>query len=114
MQIIKSAVWLGAGAALLAAALFVTPARSQGSGEKTYKAKCAGCHGPDGTGATPAGKATKTTDACSEEAKKKPDTEWTEIVVKGKNKMPSYDKKLTDAEIKDVIAYMRSLCKKTG
>jgi len=34
-----------------------------------------------------------------------------DIIVKGKNKMPSYDKKITDAEVKDVIAYMRSLCK---
>jgi len=103
---------LGACAALLAAALFATPARAQGTGEKTYKAKCAGCHGPDGSGNTAAGKATKTTNACSEEASKRSDAEWTEIIVKGKNKMPSYDKKLTDAEIKDVIAYMRSLCKK--
>jgi mono/diheme cytochrome c family protein len=29
----------------------------------------------------------------------------------GKNKMPSYDKKVSDAEVKDVIAYMCSLCK---
>ena len=43
--------------------------------------------------------------------KKESDATWTEIVVKGKNKMPSYDQKITDAEVKDVIAYMRSLCK---
>ena len=40
------------------------------------------------------------------------DREWTAIIVKGKNKMPAYDKKITDAEIKDVVAYIRGLCKK--
>jgi len=88
-----------------------SPAMAQGAGEKVYKAKCASCHGADGKGATPAGKATKARDFCSEEVKKETDEEWTAIVVKGKNKMPSYDKKLTDAEIKEAVAYIRSLCK---
>jgi cytochrome c6 len=88
-------------------------ARSQdvANGEKVYKAKCASCHGPDGKGETAAGKATKARDLASPEVKKETDAEWTDIVVKGKNKMPSYDKKLTDAEVKDVVAYMRSLVK---
>jgi len=30
--------------------------------------------------------------------KKETDAAWTDIIVKGKNKMPSYDKKITDAE----------------
>ena len=96
----------------LAVALLAGPARAQGAGEKVYKAKCASCHGADGAGTTPAGKATKARDFCSEEVKKETDEDWTPIVVKGKNKMPAYDKKLTDAEIKDVLAYIRGLCKK--
>ena len=86
-------------------------AQDVASGEKIYKAKCASCHGPDGKGETAAGKATKARDLCSADVKKEADAAWTEIIVKGKNKMPSYDKKITDAEVKDVIAYMRSLCK---
>lgn len=89
-----------------------SPAMAQGGGEKVYKAKCASCHGADGKGATPAGKATKARDFCSEEVNKETDEEWTAIVVKGKNKMPSYDKKVTEAEIKEAITYIRSLCKK--
>lgn len=89
-----------------------TSAQAQGAGEKTYKTKCATCHGPDGVGATPAGKATKARDFCSEEVKKETDEEWTASIVKGKNKMPAYDKKLSEAEIKDAVAYIRSLCKK--
>ena len=86
-------------------------AQDKANGEKVYKAKCASCHGPDGKGETAAGKATKAGDICSEEVKNESDAAWTDIIVKGKNKMPSYDKKVTDAERKDVIAYMRSLCK---
>jgi|SRR5579859_1278562 len=105
-----SAPWLVATAAVCL--LGGSPASAQDAGEKVYKAKCASCHGADGAGATPVGKATKARDFCSDEVKKETDEEWTQIVVKGKNKMPGYDKKITEAEIKDVVAYIRSLCKK--
>jgi mono/diheme cytochrome c family protein len=91
--------------------LFSSPARSQSSGEKTYKAKCTSCHGPDGVGATAAGKATKARDFCSDAVKAESD-DWTAIIGKGKSKMPAYEKQLSAAEIKDVVAYIRSLCKK--
>src|SRR5690242_21686203 len=87
------------------------PLRAQTAGEKVYKAKCASCHGADGTGATPAGKATKARDFCSDDVKRETDEEWTGIIVKGKNKMPAYDKKLSESEVKEVVAYIRSLCK---
>lgn len=99
---------LGVGAA----SLLSLPGLAQDAGEKVYKSKCAMCHGPDGAGATPAGKSTKARDFCSDDVKKETDDEWTQIIVKGKNKMPAYDKKLTDAEIKDVVTYVRGLCKK--
>jgi cytochrome c6 len=103
---------LFSGAVMVAMFLLIVPAKSQGTGEKTYKAKCASCHGADGAGATPAGKATKARAFCSEEVQKETDEDWTTVIVKGKNKMPAYDKKLTDAEVKDVVAYIRGLCKK--
>jgi mono/diheme cytochrome c family protein len=98
-----------AGSAL--ALCFSLPVQAQGTGEKTYKAKCASCHAPDGSGSTPAGKAMKARDFCSDEVKKETDAEWTDIIVKGKNKMPAY-KALSSGEVKDVIAYIRGLCKK--
>jgi mono/diheme cytochrome c family protein len=79
--------------------------------ERRSKAKCASCHGPDGKGETAAGKATKTRDLCSADVKKEADAVWTDIILKGKNKMPAYDKKIADAEVKDVIAYTRGFCK---
>ncbi len=86
-------------------------AQDQANGEKVYKAKCASCHGADGKGETATGKMTKARDICSDEVKKESDAAWTDIVAKGKNKMPAYGKQLTDTDVKDVIAYMRSLCK---
>ena len=94
------------------AGLFLTAsADAQNAGETVYKAKCASCHGADGKGATPAGKATKARNFCSDDVKKKTDEEWTGIIVKGKNKMPAYDKRLSESEVKEVVAYIRSLCK---
>lgn len=98
---------------VIAALILSSPAaRAQDGGEKTYKAKCASCHGADGAGSTPAGKATKARDFCSPDVQKETDEEWIAIIIKGKNKMPAYDKKLTDAEIKDAVQYIRGLCKK--
>jgi cytochrome c6 len=97
--------------AMLCLAGSIVRAQDVANGEKVYKAKCASCHGPDGKGETAAGKATKARDLCSADVKKETDAAWTEVVVKGKNKMPPYDKKITDADVKDVVAYMRSLCK---
>jgi mono/diheme cytochrome c family protein len=73
-----------------------------------HKAECTSCHGPDGKGETAAGKATNVRDICSDEVKKESDAAWTDSIV---NEMPGYDNKVTDADVKDVIAYMRSLCK---
>jgi cytochrome c6 len=99
-------------AGLAAACLWNARAYGQGAGEKVYKAKCASCHGADGAGTTLAGKLTKARDFCSDDVRKETEDEWQSIIVKGKNKMPSYDKKLSESEIKDAIAYVRGLCKK--
>ena len=97
--------------AMLCLAASVSRAQDVANGEKVYKAKCMACHGPDGKGDTAAGKATKSRDFGSDEVKKESDATWTDIIVKGKNKMPSYDKKITEAEVKDVVAYIRTLAK---
>ena len=91
---------------------FVPAVFAQGTAEATYKAKCAGCHGPDGVGSTPAGKAMKVRDFHSPEVQKETDAELTDIITNGKNKMPKYAEKLKDTEIKDLAAYCRGLGKK--
>jgi cytochrome c6 len=72
----------------------------------TYKAKCAMCHGADGKGGKMG-----TRDFASPEVKAETDAQLTDIVNKGKGKMPAYTGKLTDADIKGLVAYVRTLGK---
>lgn len=95
---------------VLVAAL-VAPGALHAQAAATYKAKCAGCHGADGKGATAAGKAMGAHDFASDEVAKKSDADLAAIVTAGKNKMPAYGKSLKDVEIKDLVAYVRELGK---
>jgi len=96
-------------AILGAIAVFMCVTASAQTGVDIYKAKCQMCHGADGSGNTPAGKAMKAPSFKSPEATKMTDAELTGIISKGKGKMPTYAGKLTDEEIKDVVAYIRTL-----
>ncbi|HEX7959114.1 MAG TPA: cytochrome c [Terriglobales bacterium] len=78
-----------------------------------YKSKCAVCHGADGAGDTTMGKKLGAKSFHSPEVSKMTDAELFEVTKNGKNKMPSYDKKLTDDQIKELITYIRSLGKET-
>ena len=88
-------------------------ARSQSTGEDLYKSKCAACHAPDGSGNTPAGKALGVGDLRSQDTQKLSDAQLAEIIAKGKNKMPGYEKSLTSDQIKGLVAFIRELAKKT-
>jgi cytochrome c6 len=98
--------------ALLLAFLFLLAVSARADAEANYKAKCAGCHGPDGTGNTAAGKAMKVRDFHDPEVQKETDAELADIISNGKNKMPKYSDKLKDAEIKDLAVYVHELGKK--
>ncbi len=98
-------------AAILLAAALAVPALAQ-SGADTYKTKCAMCHGPDGTAATPMGKMMKIPSFKSSEVVKASDVSLVAVTKSGKGKMPAYNGKLTDSQIKDVVAYIRTLQKK--
>ena len=79
--------------------------------ESLYKTKCAACHAADGSASTPAGKKLETRSFLLPEIVKSPDKELAEITAKGKNKMPAFDKKLNDDQIKALVAYIRELQK---
>lgn len=98
-------------AMIVLAAAIAAPVFAQGAGADTYKAKCQMCHGPDGTAATPAGKAMKTPSFKDPDAVKASDADLIAITKNGKGKMPAYTGKLTDAEIKEVVSYIRTLQK---
>jgi mono/diheme cytochrome c family protein len=93
--------------------LFVgLPARGQETGESLFKAKCAMCHGPDGAGKTTMGQTLKIPDLHSPEVQKLSDAELTQIVTKGKNKMPAYEEKLSKEQITQLVGFIRDLAKK--
>lgn len=102
---------LRSAAIICLATSIVTPAFAQGSGGDTYKAKCLMCHGADGSGNTPAGKALKAASFKDPTAVKGTDADLIGVVKNGKNKMPAYTGKLTDDQIKAVVAYVRTLQK---
>jgi mono/diheme cytochrome c family protein len=77
-----------------------------------YKAKCSACHGADGKGDTPMGKKMGLRDFASPEVQKMSDDELAAIIADGKGKMPSYKKSLKPEQIKELVGFVRSLCKK--
>ena len=102
--------WWGArflAAAVLAAATFSYTAWA--AGEDTYKAKCAGCHGPDGAGATPLGKKFKLRDLRSGDVQNLSDAELQNIIAKGKPPMPAFEKTLDAVKIQELVSYIRSI-----
>jgi mono/diheme cytochrome c family protein len=81
------------------------------SGPDTYKAKCQMCHAADGSGSTPAGKAMKALPLNSPDLIKASDEQLIAATTNGKGKMPAYGTKLSAAQIKDTITYIRTLQK---
>ena len=98
-------------AMVVAIAACTLPTFAQNTGAATYTSKCQMCHGADGTGNTPAGKAMKAPSFLSPATVKESTADLIAITKNGKGKMPAYAGKLTDAEIKDVIAHVRTLQK---
>lgn len=101
MKVIISTLALGL---LLAAAL---PAAAEDAAA-LYKSKCQMCHGADGKG-SPAGQKMGARDFHSPEVAKETDADLIKITKEGKNKMPKFDGKLTDDQIKDLVKFIRSL-----
>ncbi|HEV3037391.1 MAG TPA: cytochrome c [Candidatus Angelobacter sp.] len=99
-----------AGVILMAFTLAVSAsAFAQDDAAALYKSKCQVCHGADGKGDTTAGKKIGVKDFHSPEVAKMSDAELFEVTKKGKEKMPAYDKKLTDDQIKALVKFLRSL-----
>ena len=97
---------------LVLAIIFVVGASVRADGAGDFKAKCAMCHGADGSGSTAAGKAMKVRDLSSPDVQGQTDAQISDIITNGKDKMPAYKGKLTDDQIKGLVAYIRTLAKK--
>jgi mono/diheme cytochrome c family protein len=78
----------------------------------TYKAKCANCHGADGSGGTAAGKSLKARDLRSAEVQGQSDAQLFAVISKGKGKMPAFEKTLGADTCKALVAHIRKLAGK--
>jgi|SRR5438477_117830 cytochrome c6 len=76
--------------------------------EALYKSKCQVCHGADGKG-SPAGQKMGVKDFHDPEVAKQSDADLIKVTKEGKGKMPKYDGKLTDDQIKGLIKFIRSM-----
>ena len=90
---------------------FTLHARAQSDAEKTYKTKCVACHAADGSGSE-VGKKLGTHDFHSSQVQGESEADLTQIIAKGKNKMPAYEKTMKPDEIKGLAAYVHDLAKK--
>lgn len=95
-----------AAAVILLAASFAGAAFAQARGADVYKAKCARCHGDDGLSTTAAAKTAQSKSFKSPELMTWTDDQFIAYVKKTYRTNPP-----TDAQIKDVVAYIRQLQK---
>lgn len=73
-------------------------------GQTIYETHCANCHGADGAPLVPG-----SPDFAMGDGLDRPDFELIHTVKAGSNLMPGYDSIISDREILDAIAYIRTL-----
>ncbi|MGA9814283.1 MAG: cytochrome c [Terriglobales bacterium] len=102
--------WVYVAMLLVAIAIAASPAAAQGdaAGADVYKAKCATCHGQDGSGNTLVGKSLQVADLRSDAVQSKSDAELIQSVTEGKGNMPGFKGNITDDEIHAVVKFVRS------
>ncbi len=105
---------VGPGSAGLGSAATIadnpTPAED---GRRLFLENCAGCHGRNADGDTPAGRAWNVPDLRSLPVQSMSDQQLQQIIRQGRGKMPAWGGLLSQAEIDHLIAYMRSLGRTT-
>ncbi len=105
------AVCVIAGSLLFAQGAFSESKGDAQSGKAVFESRCAVCHGADGRGDGPAGKAMKPNPAANFSDKKfmssRTDAQFSEAIKKGLNAMPPFAS-MSDKERRDVIAYIRT------
>lgn len=89
---------------VIAAATPVAEAADIFRGQTVYETHCANCHGTDGAPLVPG-----TPDFAMGDGLDKPDFELVLTTKAGTNLMPGYDSIISDQEILDAIAYIRTL-----
>ncbi|MHB8217517.1 MAG: c-type cytochrome [Candidatus Sulfotelmatobacter sp.] len=83
--------------------------QAQSDADKIYKTNCVLCHSADGSGSSPTGKAMHAKDLRSDEVQKQSDTALTEVITKGRGKMPAFGAKIKSDDVTKLVAYIRAL-----
>jgi cytochrome c6 len=100
-------------AALLAVSGFAQPSKGRnGTGARIFQEQCIGCHGADGRGQTEAGRKFKAADLTSDAVQQQSDSQLSKVVQNGKGKMPTFEGRLSNDEIRTVVGYIRELAKR--
>ena len=94
---------------VLIASLALAGTAFAADGAAVFKAKCAMCHGADGSASTGMGKSMGLKPLGSPEVQKMSDADMTALVTNGKGKMPAFKGKLSDDEIGAVVKYVHTL-----
>jgi mono/diheme cytochrome c family protein len=83
------------------------------AGKATYKQHCVACHGADGAGNAALAKSMNVTipDLGSKGVQTLSDADLQKVIAQGKGKMQAV-KGLTDADLHNLVAYIRTLAKK--
>jgi cytochrome c6 len=82
---------------------------AQSAGEAVYKANCQSCHGSTGTPSPGIAKMMGVKPASDPDIQKLTAAQEFDAVKNGKGKMKPLSPKLTDEQIKDSVAYFRTL-----
>jgi cytochrome c6 len=92
--------------------LAMARAQVQSDAARVFKANCTLCHSDDGSGSSPTGKAMKAKDLRSDEVQHQSDAALSEVITKGKGKMPPFGTKIKPDGVTNLVAYIRSLALK--
>ena len=93
---------VGGSFALLSAETKASP------GEDVFKSHCVVCHGADGAGKTTLGQQLKASDLHGKDVQSLTDAQLKQIISEGKNNMPAFKGQVTEAEIDDLVTYIRT------
>jgi mono/diheme cytochrome c family protein len=116
MRLTLLSALLLAGASLLAGDPAKDLPKFQGGDlQKYWNDACARCHGFNGNGRDNSGKPLPDagfdfTD--SRKANKKKDSDWVKVTLQGKEKMPAFKDKMSEADVQSMIAIMRKFAAK--
>jgi len=103
-------VMAAAAVAILAGARALPAQTSAQTPGQTYTATCAACHGPAGA---PSAEMVRMMGAMPDFATRRApaDSIWVRSITAGKGRMPAYGGRLNPAQVRAMVAYLRTLKK---